>query len=45
MNDNDGWLETLEILEDPDLMEAIREGLEDLAANRLVSHDGVWGEI
>lgn len=43
VDDYEGLLETLEILADRDLAEAVREGLEDLAAGRTVSHEEVWG--
>ena len=33
-DDYDGWLATIETLSDPELMEAIRQGDEDIKAGR-----------
>lgn len=41
----EGLLETLEILSDPSLAEAVREGLEDVEAGRVLSHDEVWSDV
>lgn len=41
----EGLLETLEILADPELSKAVREGLRDAEAGRLLSHDEVWGAV
>lgn len=44
VDDYDGLLETLEILADTDLSDAVEEGLADAEAGRIVSHEKVWGE-
>lgn len=41
----DGLIETLEILADEDLREAVRAGLEDVEAGRVVDHEEVWREL
>lgn len=41
----EGLLETLEILSDTALLEAVREGLEDEAAGRVVGHDELWRDL
>lgn len=43
--DYDGLIETLEILADEDLREAVRAGLEDVEAGRVVDHEEVWREL
>ncbi len=40
-DDYDGWLATIETLSDPELMEAIRQGDEDIKAGRYRS----WEEV
>ena len=37
----EGWLETLEIMSDPELVAAIKEGTEDMKAGRVIP----WSEI
>ncbi len=44
-DDYEGLLETLEILADPDLSRAVKEGLEDIAAGRIVTHRELWDEL
>lgn len=44
VDEYEGLLETLEILADPDLSRAVKEGLDDLEAGRVLSHEEVWGE-
>ena len=41
----DGLLETLEILVDPDLSRAVREGLQQAEAADLLSEEEVWGDL
>lgn len=41
----DGLLETLEILADPDLSEAVRRGLAEASDHDLVSHEELWDEL
>lgn len=41
----EGLLETLEILADPELSAAVRQGLDDIAEGRLVDHDEVWDDV
>lgn len=41
----DGLLETLEILADPEMSRAVREGLEDAEKGDLLEEDEVWGEV
>ena len=45
LEDNEGLLETLEILADQDLARSIEQGLADAAAGRLVSHEDVWDDV
>ncbi len=45
VDEYEGLLETLEILSDPDLAAAVRSGLEDVEAGRVVSHEEVWGAV
>lgn len=45
IDEYEGLIETLEILADPELSAAIREGLEDAAEGRLLSHEEVWAGI
>ncbi len=41
----DGLVETLEILADPDLSQAVRQGLAEGSNHDLVSHEELWGEL
>lgn len=41
----DGLLETLEILADEELREAVRAGLSDLEEGRVVEHEEVWRAV
>jgi len=41
----DGLVETLEILADPELSEAIRCGLEEASEHNFVSHAEFWNEL
>jgi antitoxin YefM len=41
----EGLHETLEILADPELAAAVREGLEDADQGRVVSHEEVWAGV
>ena len=45
VDEYEGLLETLELLADPELAAAVREGLEDAEAGRWVAEDGVWGDL
>ena len=36
---------TLEVLADDDLRSAIEEGLDDIAAGRIVDHEELWGDV
>ncbi len=40
-----GLLETLEILADPKLAEAVRKGLEEVEAGELVTHEEAWSGL
>lgn len=40
----DSWLETLDIMSNPELVKGIKEGKRDLAAGRVVSFEEVFGE-
>lgn len=42
MDDYDSLLETIEILTNPDTLEALKESARDLRAGRVVSHREVW---
>lgn len=44
IDEYEGLMETLEILADPQLAQAVRDGLEDVEEDRLLSHEEVWGE-
>lgn len=44
VDEYEGLLETLEILADDELLAAVREGLAEVAAGRLLSHEEVWDE-
>ncbi len=41
----EGLVETLEILADPELSDAIRRGLAETSDHNLVSHEELWGEL
>jgi prevent-host-death family protein len=41
----EGWLETLEIMSDPDLVAAIREGMEDIKKGRTISYSQLRKEL
>lgn len=42
LDEYDGLLETLEILADEELRDAVRAGLTDLEEGQVVEHDEVW---
>ena len=44
-DDYDGWVATIETLSDPELMEAIRQGDEDIKAGRYKSWDEVKKDL
>jgi predicted transcriptional regulator len=37
--------ETLEILTDPEMMAAMKQGLADIEAGRVHNHEDVWAEL
>ncbi len=41
----EGLLETLEILADDGLADAVRRGLDEAERGEVVSHEEVWGEL
>lgn len=45
VDEYEGLLETLDILADEGLAEAVRRGLEEARRGEVVSHDEVWGEL
>ena len=45
MNEYDGLLETLEILADDELAQAVRRGLEEAERGNTVSPEELWGEV
>ena len=45
VDEYEGLLETLEILADQELMESIRQGLEDVDKGDVVSHEALWNEL
>ncbi len=45
VDEYEGLLETLDILADPEMSEAVRRGLQDIAAGNLVSHEALWDEL
>jgi len=45
MNEYDGLLETLEILADDELAQAVRRGLEEAERGDTVSPEELWGEV
>ena len=45
VDEYEGLLETLEILSDPELSAAVKEGLRDAEEGRLLSDEEVWGAV
>lgn len=45
VDEYEGLLETLEILADPELSEAVRQGKADVERGDVVSHEELWGEL
>jgi prevent-host-death family protein len=45
VDEYEGLLEMLEILADPELSAAVRRGLEDVEADRLLTDEEVWGGL
>jgi antitoxin YefM len=45
LDEYEGLLETLEILADDELSSALKAGLEDVEAGRVIGHDEVWHEL
>ena len=45
VDEYEGLLETLEILADSEMSEAIRCGLSEVSENDLVSHEDLWSEL
>lgn len=45
VDEYEGLLETLEVLADPELAAAVRSGLEDAEAGRLLAEGEVWSEL
>ena len=45
VDEYEGLLETLDILADPEMSEAVRRGLQDVAEGNLVSHEALWNEL
>lgn len=45
VDEYEGLLETLEILGDASLLGAVREGMSDAEAGRVVTHDELWREL
>jgi len=45
VDEYEGLLETLEILGDADMADAVRRGLEEAERGDTVSHEEVWGEL
>ncbi len=45
VDEYDGLLETLEILADDGLADAVRRGLDEAERGDIVSHEEVWGEL
>ena len=43
--DLEEWMETIEILNDPETMAAIEEGLADIEAGRVHTHEEVFAEL
>jgi prevent-host-death family protein len=45
VDEYDGLLETLEILADDDMADAVRRGLDEAERGDTLSHEEVWGEL
>jgi antitoxin YefM len=45
VDEYDGLLETLEILADDAMADAVRRGLDEAERGDVVSHEEVWGEL
>ncbi len=45
VDEYEGLIETLDILSDPELSRAVRQGLEEAAAGDLVDHEVLWNEL
>ncbi len=45
VDEYEGLLETLEILADADMADAVRRGLEEAERGDTLSHDEVWGAL
>lgn len=45
VDEYEGLLETLDILADPELLHAVRQGLEEIASGDVVSHEALWDEL
>ena len=41
----DGLVETLEILADPELSKAVRQGLAEVSDGDVIPHEELWGEL
>jgi prevent-host-death family protein len=41
----EGLLETLEILADPEMADAVRRGLDEVERGEILSHEEVWGGL
>ena len=45
VDEYEGLLETLEILADADMADAVRRGLDEIERGDILSHEEVWGEL
>jgi len=45
IDEYEGLLETLEILADEEMAEAVRQGLDEAERGETFSHEEVWGEL
>jgi antitoxin YefM len=45
VDEYDGLLETLEILADADMADAVRRGLDEAERGEILSHEEVWGGL
>lgn len=45
VDEYEGLIATLDILSDPELSRAVRQGLEEAAAGDLVDHEVLWNEL
>jgi prevent-host-death family protein len=45
VDEYEGLVETLDVLADPELSQAIRQGLADIEDGDLVSHEALWNEL